>query len=65
MDTHEFMTIGEAARFLGYSVTTLRRWDRDGTLRAYRHGFGEQRRYTLAQLRDFVNTDIDRRYGVA
>jgi len=32
------LTLGEAARELGVSVDTLRRWDRDGKLRTHRDG---------------------------
>jgi molybdopterin-binding protein len=32
------LTIGEAARALGVSADTLRRWDRDGRLRTVRDG---------------------------
>lgn len=32
------LTLGEAARTLGVSVDTLRRWDRDGKLRTVRDG---------------------------
>ncbi len=41
--------IGEAARVLGVSVSTLRRWDSDGTLVAERTANGH-RRYDLATL---------------
>ena len=40
----ELVTIGEAARILGVSVDTLRRWERDGKLSASRT-LGGQRRF--------------------
>lgn len=43
------MRIGEAAAYLGVSVETLRRWDREGSLVAGRSRAGG-RSYTLAQL---------------
>ena len=43
------MTIGAAARYLGVSITTLRRWDADGRLTAHRTPSG-RRRYSRAQL---------------
>lgn len=43
------LRIGEAARRLGVSVDTLRRWDRDGKLRAFRLP-GGQRMYHQADV---------------
>ena len=37
------LTLGEAARALGVSVDTLRRWDRDGKLRTTRDGRNRRR----------------------
>lgn len=37
------LTLGEAARALGLSVDTLRRWERAGKLRASRDGRGRRR----------------------
>lgn len=42
--------IGEAAQALGVSITTLRRWEAAGRLRA-EHTAGGHRRYDLAKLR--------------
>jgi excisionase family DNA binding protein len=42
--------IGEAAEFLGVSITTLRRWEAEGRLAA-EHTAGGHRRYDLAKLR--------------
>lgn len=48
----EWVSITEAAKILGVSVDSLRRWDvPGGKLRANRTP-GGQRRYTRAQLRD-------------
>lgn len=46
----ELLTVGDAARILGVSVDTMRRWDREGRLSALRTQ-GGQRRYR----RDAVN----------
>ncbi|MEX3900877.1 IS607 family transposase [Paraburkholderia sp. BR10954] len=45
-----FVGIGEAARSLGVSVTTLRRWEASGRLTA-EHTVGGHRRYDLAKIR--------------
>ena len=45
-----FVGIGEAARVLGVSVTTLRRWEASGRLMA-EHTAGGHRRYDLAKIR--------------
>ena len=37
------LTLGEAARALGVSVDTLRRWDRDGKLSTVRDGHNRRR----------------------
>jgi len=37
------LTLGEAARALGVSVDTLRRWDRDGKLRTVRDARNRRR----------------------
>ena len=33
----EYLTIGQAAEYLGVSVWTLRNWDKDGRLKSGRH----------------------------
>lgn len=45
-----YFGIGEAAKALGVSITTLRRWEADGKLAA-EHTAGGHRRYDLAKLR--------------
>jgi molybdopterin-binding protein len=57
MDT---IRIGEAAEMLGVSVETVRRWERDGRLRAARTG-GGQRRVSLDEVRRLL--DERRRAG--
>ena len=47
------VSISEAARILGVSITTLRRWDREGKLVAYRTPAGH-RRYDADQLRQMA-----------
>ncbi len=42
-ETHPPLPIGEAARILGVSVETLRRWDADGKITAVRTPNGQRR----------------------
>ena len=44
------VSISEAARILGVSINTLRRWDKQGRLKAERTRAGH-RRYDLAKLK--------------
>src|SRR6266446_6092465 len=44
-----WLRIGEAARLLDLSVDTLRKWDREGRLRA-RRTRGDHRRYALPDI---------------
>ena len=47
---NEYLTVGEAAAFLGVSKDTLRRWDRAGKLRAHRHPITKYRLYLKKDL---------------
>ena len=47
---NEYLTVGEAASFLGVSKDTLRRWDRAGKLTARRHPVTDYRLYLRAEL---------------
>jgi excisionase family DNA binding protein len=50
LSSRDFMLIGEAAALLGVSEKTLRRWDREGKLRAYRHPVNGYRHYRTADV---------------
>lgn len=50
----EFMTVSEAAAYIGASATSLRRWDCAGTLRARRHKVNRYRLYLKADLDKFL-----------
>ena len=52
------VSIARAAEILGVSITTLRRWDAEGKLKAERTPAGH-RRYDLQKLRKLVNYTID------
>jgi excisionase family DNA binding protein len=47
-----YVSIGEAATFLGVSVSTLRRWERDGVILPSHRTHGRHRRYKLKDLGD-------------
>lgn len=57
------LTIGEASKLLGVSITTLRRWDANGNLKPV-NTVGKHRRYLLSQInpalcRDSVLSSIE------
>lgn len=55
----DFLTVGEAAAFLGVSASTLRNWDRHGKLAALRHpvnGYRLYKREDLEQLLEALAT---------
>ena len=45
------VTIGEASKVLGVSITTLRRWEKEGRLQPDEITPGGHRRYDLVKLR--------------
>lgn len=53
--TEDLLPIGDAARLLGVSVETLRRWDRGGRISSVRT-LGGQRRFRRGDI-DRVGTD--------
>lgn len=46
----DLLTIAEAAKLLGVSVTTLRRWDESGKFVARRHPMNSYRLYARADV---------------
>ena len=50
----DFMTIREAADFLGVSADSLRRWDRSGKVKAIRHPVNRYRLYHKDELREVL-----------
>ena len=49
----DLLSVSQAAKLLGYSVSTLQRWDREGILRAQRTPTN-QRRYRRGDLLSIV-----------
>ncbi|KKS65860.1 MAG: Transcriptional regulator, MerR family [Parcubacteria group bacterium GW2011_GWC1_43_12] len=50
----KYLTIHEAARILHVTPLTLRNWDKNGKLRAYRHPVNNYRVYRLDQIELFL-----------
>lgn len=50
MSLRDYLTIKEAAVFLGVSPNTLRNWERAGRLATHRHPFNRYRLYKKADL---------------
>ena len=51
---NEYLTVAEAAAYLGCSADTLRRYDRSNKLRARRHPHTGYRLYLPSELDDFL-----------
>ena len=47
----KLLTIKDAAKILGVSTSTLRRWEREGVLKADSRTMGNQRRYSLKSIK--------------
>lgn len=60
-----FYKIGEFAEKCGLSVTTLRRWDKEGKLKPAKVTDGGTRLYTDYQLRTFERPEPDKRIVLA
>jgi len=53
----EYLTVGQAAEFLGVSPWTLRKWDRAGKLKARRHPKSHYRIYRHCDLQAILRAD--------
>lgn len=60
MENH--LTISQAAKKIGVSTETLRRWDKNGKFKSHRHPMNNYRVYTEEQVNQVVS-DIDVEYG--
>ena len=58
--THELISISEAAKRLGVSIDTLRRWDSAGRLRSIRSGPRGHRFYPVSDIEQFTQDQ----YGI-
>jgi excisionase family DNA binding protein len=47
---NDYLRVGEAAKLLGVCSETLRNWDKEGKLKAYRHTMSNYRLYKLVDL---------------
>jgi excisionase family DNA binding protein len=50
----KYYTIKQAAKILGVTPLTLRNWDKNGKLQAYRHPANNYRVYKTSQLELFL-----------
>jgi len=50
----DYMTVKEAANYLGVSADTLRRWDRSGKVKAIRHPVNRYRLYLRDELAEVL-----------
>ena len=52
----DYLSVKEAAEFLGVSKDTVRRWDRKGKLKAYRHPMNRYRLYKKEDLQKILDS---------
>ena len=50
----DWLTLGQAAKYLGVAQSTIRKWSDDGRVRAF-YTPGGHRRYRRGDLEDFLN----------
>lgn len=55
---NQYITIKQASRILNVSPLTLRNWDKNGKLKAYRHPMNNYRVYKIEDL-ETVITEIE------
>jgi len=56
----EYLTIAEASKLLGVSISTLRNWDKQGKLKAYRNPMNKYRLYRKDYLEQILDKIIKR-----
>ena len=50
----QYLTVKETAKILGVTPLTLRNWDKDGKLKAYRNPINNYRIYKPAEIELFL-----------
>jgi len=60
---NHYMTVKQAASFLGVSPMTLRRWDNEKKLKAIRHPMNNYRLYKRKQLEKILKEIEPRKKG--
>ena len=50
-----YLTVAEAAEYLGVSPNTIRNWGRDGKINEHRHPINNYRLFKSADLDDLLN----------
>jgi len=58
----KYYTIKQAAKLIGVTPLTLRNWDNNGKLKAYRHPINNYRVYKQQQLELFLRKLESRKY---
>jgi len=51
---NQYITIKQASNILGVSTLTLRNWDKNGKLKAYRHPMNNYRVYKIDDLETVI-----------
>lgn len=54
----KLLSIGKAAKIIGVTIQTLRRWDSMGKLKSFRPIAGSHRYYREEDIESFINADI-------
>ena len=57
LKTNELLTLEQVSGILNLNKETLRRWDRNGKLKAIRIGTRQDRRYKKIDIIDFIAKD--------
>ncbi len=55
----KFMTVAEFAARIGVHPQTIRKWDRDGTLRPHHVLPSGRRLYSEEQIQEIINNGVD------
>jgi len=54
MNINEYIGIEETSKMLNVSKLTLRRWDKEGKLKAYRHPINNWRMYKKEEIENLL-----------